>query len=174
VSTDARNWQVARPLTTPAETLVAWSTMAERAYATNTVRAWRADWKVFTDYCTRHGLDTLPAVPQTVRGFVFDCLAHRKRPATVRRYVATISRAHTAADTVDPTDSEAVRLALKEMGRTTNARQRQARALRWEELKRFLERAPWPTASVFDRRITIVAEPSSARSIRRSGSSLHS
>jgi integrase len=157
VSTDTPTWPLTPGAATTAGTLAAWSAMAGRAYAPNTVRAWRADWRVFTDYCARHGLDALPAVPHTVRGFVFDCLGTRKRPATVRRYVATISRAHTAASAADPTDSEPVRLALKEMGRTTTARQRQARALTWEELKPFLERAPESLADLRDRALLAVA-----------------
>ena len=38
------------------------------------------------------------------------------KPATVRRYVATIARAHLAAGFTSPCASEPVRLSLKEMG----------------------------------------------------------
>jgi integrase len=61
-----------------------------------------------------------------------------KKPATVRRYVATIGRAHIGAGLLNPCSGEAVRLALKKMGRETSARQAQARALGWKEIKEFI------------------------------------
>ena len=67
----------------------------------------------------------------TVRDFVFECVGFRKKPATIRRYVATIGRAHRAAGVADPVATETVRLALKEMGRMVPARQSQARGLVW-------------------------------------------
>src|SRR6202044_1169034 len=64
-----------------------------------------------------------------------------KKPATVKRYVATIARGHIAAGLLNPCSSEAVRLGLKKMGRETSARQAQARALGWKEIKDFIESA---------------------------------
>lgn len=64
-----------------------------------------------------------------------------KEPATVRRYLATVARAHRAADLLSPCASETVRLALKEMAQNVPARQRQARPLGWAEIKQFLETA---------------------------------
>ena len=63
------------------------------------------------------------------------CSDGRVNPVTIRRYVATISRAHIAAGLSSPVASEAVRLALKEMGQRTSARQDQALALGWKEIK---------------------------------------
>jgi integrase len=61
-----------------------------------------------------------------------------KKPATVRRYIATIVRAHIGAGLLNPCSGEAVRLALKKMGRETSARLAQARALGWNEIKEFI------------------------------------
>src|ERR1700722_2118565 len=61
-----------------------------------------------------------------------------KKPATVRRYIATIGRAHIGAGLLNPCSGEAVRLGLKKMGRETSARQAQARALGWKEIKEFI------------------------------------
>jgi integrase len=61
-----------------------------------------------------------------------------KKPATIRRHIATIGRAHIGAGLLNPCSSEAVRLALKRMGRETSARQAQARALGWNEIKDFI------------------------------------
>jgi integrase len=124
-----------------AETLRAWDAMAQGAYPPNTVRAWRADWKAFTQFCLEQHLSALPASPHTVRAYIQHCMEKPKKPATTRRYVATIARAHLAAGLLSPAASEPVRLALKEMSRAQPARQRQARALGWAEIKQFLESA---------------------------------
>jgi integrase len=139
------------------ERLTDWSAMAQGAFATNTLRAWKADWEVFTESCRVYRLVALPAAPKTVRAFVFECLGKGKKPATVRRYVSTIGRAHRAAGAADPTTSEEVRLALKEMGRNSNARQKQARGLVWKEIETFLSIEPRNLRDIRDRALVAVA-----------------
>jgi integrase len=64
-----------------------------------------------------------------------------KKPATVKRYVATIARVHIAAGLLNPCSSEAVRLGLKKMGRETSARQDQVHPLGWKDIKEFIDSA---------------------------------
>jgi hypothetical protein len=64
-----------------------------------------------------------------------------KKPASTRRYVATVSRVHKAAGLLNPCSSEAVHLGLKKMGRETSARQDQAHPLNWKDIKEFIESA---------------------------------
>jgi integrase len=92
-----------------------------------------------------------------VRDFVFECLTNEKKPATIRRYVSTIGRAHRAANVADPTATEAVKLALKEMGRGLSARQRQARGLVWAEIAEFLAFKPRGLRDIRDRALVAVA-----------------
>jgi site-specific recombinase XerD len=131
--------------------------MAQGAFAANTVRAWRADWELFGAFCHSLQLAVLPASAKTVRDFVFECMGLRKKPATVRRYVATIGRAHRAAGVVDPTVSEEVKLALKEMSRQVPVRQRQARGLVWKEIEEFLRFDARNLRDVRDRALVAVA-----------------
>ena len=131
--------------------------MAQGAFAANTLRAWKADWAVFTMSCRAYRLESLPATPKTVRAFVVECLGKGKKPATVRRYVSTIGRAHRASGVADPTASEDVRLALKEMGRNSNARQKQARGLVWAEIEGFLSIEPRNLRDMRDRALVAVA-----------------
>ncbi|HEY2533570.1 MAG TPA: integrase, partial [Xanthobacteraceae bacterium] len=146
-----------------AERLADWSSMAAGAFSTNTVRAWRADWEVFTESCRAFRLRALPAGPTTLRAFVFECLGKGKKPATVRRYVSTIGRAHRVSGVADPTASEEVKLALKEMGRNSTARQKQARGLVWAEIEAFLSIEPRNLRDIRDRALVAVAYDSMCR-----------
>lgn len=154
-----------KPITPTAEglesgavaTLGDWTAMARGAFAANTIRAWRADWELFGAFCRAHELAVLPASAKTVREFVFECMGLRKKPATVRRYVATIGRAHRAAGVADPTVSEEVKLSLKEMSRQLPARQRQARGIVWKEIEEFLRFETRNLRDVRDRALVAVA-----------------
>jgi integrase len=131
--------------------------MAESAFSANTIRAWRADWEIFGEFCRNFRLVPLPASPKSVRDFVFECLANNKKPATIRRYVSTIGRVHRASGVLDPTSSEEVKLALKEMGRKSPARQKQARGLTWAEIELFLSVEPRNLRDIRDRALVAVA-----------------
>ena len=131
--------------------------MAAGAFAGNTLRAWRADWETFGGGCRTFRVEALPASPKTLRDFVFECLANNKKPATIRRYVSTIGRAHRASGVLDPTASEDVKLALKEMGRKAPARQKQARGLTWAEIELFLSVSPKGLRDIRDRALVTVA-----------------
>lgn len=137
--------------------------MAQGAYPANTVRAWRADWRAFIQFCSATGEGPLPASPHTVRAYVQHCMAEVKKPATIRRYLATISRAHLAAELLSPCASEPVRLALKEMNQAQPARQRQARPLGWSEIKQFLETAGKGIRADRERALLCVAYDTMAR-----------
>ena len=138
-------------------TLGNWSSMAARAFSKNTIRAWKADWEVFSESCRTYRVESLPAAPKTVRAFVFECLGKGKKPATVRRYVSTIGRAHRASGLKDPTASEEVKLSLKEMGRNVAGRQKQARGLMWGEIEVFLSIEPRNLRDIRDRALVAVA-----------------
>jgi integrase len=134
-----------------------WTSMAVGAFAANTIRAWQADWEIFSEFCRAYRFEPLPAMPKTVRDFVFECLSNNKKPATIRRYVSTIGRAHRASGVVDPTATEEVKLSLKEMGRKAPARQKQARGLTWGEIELFLSVEPRGLRDVRDRALVVVA-----------------
>jgi integrase len=125
----------------PLASLLEWQAMAEGAYSLNTLRAQKADGAIFQTFCESRGESYLPADPKTIRAFIDDRVKAGKKPATIKRYVATISRIHIAAKLLNPCSSEAVRLGLKKMGRETSARQDQAHPLGWKDIKEFIESA---------------------------------
>jgi integrase len=125
----------------PLAALLEWQAMAEGAYSPNTLRAQKADGAIFQAFCESRGEAYLPADPKTIRAFIENCVGARKKPATIKRYVATIARVHVAASLLNPCSSEVVRLGLKKMGRETSARQDQAHPLGWKEIKEFIDSA---------------------------------
>ncbi len=108
--------------------LAAFAEAARGAYADNTTRALRSDTAIFAAWCSEHGRNPLPAMPETVAAFV-DTMAESRKPATIRRYVASIAKLHRAATLVDPTSTDVVRLALRRMHRAKGRRQDQAHGL---------------------------------------------
>src|ERR1700692_2314153 len=131
----------AQPTEKPLQRLRDWQGMAAGAYSANTLRAQKADGAIFQAFCEERGESFLPADPTTIRAFIEHEVKAGKKPATVRRYIATIGRAHIGAGLLNPCSGEAVRLALKKMGRETSARQDQAHPLGWKEIKEFIESA---------------------------------
>src|SRR5450631_2738139 len=81
----------------PLAALLEWQAMAEGAYSPNTLRAQKADGAIFQAFCESRGEPYLPADPKTIRAFIEDRVKAGKKPASIRRYVATVSRVHKAA-----------------------------------------------------------------------------
>ena len=148
---------------TPAENVRAWWKKARRVYPEATLRAWRFDWAAFLAFCRPRGLLPLPASPSTVATFIAYCGEAGKKPATVRRYLATIACAHRAAKILNPNDDEDVKMALKGLYNRSPKRQRQAKALGWHEIKRFLITAGDNIRAERERALIAVAYDSMAR-----------
>src|SRR3984957_15047819 len=153
----------AQPAPKPLERLREWQGMAEGAYSANTLRAQKADGAIFQVFCEGRGESFLPADPTTIRAFVEHEVKAGKKPATVRRYIATIGRAHVGAGFLNPCSSEAVRLGVKKMGREASARQAQARALGWKEIKEFIGSAGQGLRADRERAMLCVAYETLAR-----------
>jgi integrase len=144
-----------------------WAELAQGAYAKNTQRAWRADWRVFLEHCARVDASPLPAAADTVREFLLAMhpldvppdgpAPPRRAPATLRRYLATITRIHRAADLEDPCGSEAVKLAMRAIARSAGTRQRQARAFGWSAVEKFLKLECRSLRDVRDRALVAMA-----------------
>jgi integrase len=146
-----------------AERVRAWWERAQRVYPANTQKAWRCDWAVFLGFCGLKDDCPLPAQPETVAAFVEHCKVLGRKPATVRRYLSTIAVAHRVAKLLNPCSDEAVALELKGLTNVLNARQRQARALGWAEIKTFLETAGESLPASRERALLCVAYDTMAR-----------
>jgi integrase len=147
----------------PLAALLEWQAMAEGAYSANTLRAQKADGAIFQAFCESQREPYLPAGPKTIRAFIEDRVRAGKKPATIKRYVATIARVHIAAGLLNPCSSEAVRLGLKKMGRETSTRQDQAHPLGWKDIKGFIQSAGEGLRADRERALLCVAYETLAR-----------
>ncbi len=124
----------------PADRLREYADAARGAFAPNTERAIRADTAVFTTWCIAGGVPSLPASPPNVARFV-DEMTLSRGPATVRRYVSSISHMHRAAGLPNPAAHNLVQLALCRTNRSQGREQRQAEAMTRRLVDRMLDAA---------------------------------
>lgn len=95
-----------------------WETVTRavgRSQAPATRRAYVSDWRRFSSWCAGEGLVSLPATPDTVAAYIADAAAAYRpdgqkavSPATVARWVSTISFFHRAAGLAPPGKSQLV------------------------------------------------------------------
>lgn len=108
--------------------------LATPDHAPATERAYAHDWDDFSAFCRQHGLDPLPAAPQSLALYLKACESrHSRAPGgarrapdravglalpTLRRRLAAIAARHTAAALETPTDHPLVRRMLRRYART--------------------------------------------------------
>ncbi|MBP2310216.1 tyrosine-type recombinase/integrase [Azospirillum melinis] len=113
--------------------------VAQRGYAKATLRATAADIRLFAGWCGQHGLSWLPAEPATVGHYIRE-LGSSRKPATIARYLASISLIHRAAGHADPCRHWSVTLERRGHARAVGSERRQAAALTDAMLAPILDR----------------------------------
>jgi integrase len=83
------------PTLTPAgqAALEAAQAMARKATAAATLRAYKADWTHYADWCAGHGFVAVPAAPATVGAYLAS-LAGTHAPTTIRRRLSALGKMH--------------------------------------------------------------------------------
>lgn len=109
----------------------------EAAHAANTRRAYATGWNDFSAYCAEHGLESLPASPQTVTLYVTE-LAERAKLATIRTYLAAIAHKHREVGLESPVAHEVVRGVVRGIARTIGASQTRKSAVTLDALRAML------------------------------------
>lgn len=67
--------------------------LAQKATAPATLRAYKADWTHFSQWCAAHGFVPVPAAPATVGAYLAS-LADSHAPTTIRRRLSALGKMH--------------------------------------------------------------------------------
>lgn len=125
------------------------------AKAESTRRAYGSDWEHFQTWCREHSLPFLPAIPDTVALYLTD-LAATHKPATIRRRLTVIGRAHQAAGFSSPTGATLVGETLKGIRRTLGTVQVGKQPLYTEQLRAMILSLPETLQGKRDRALLVL------------------
>jgi site-specific recombinase XerD len=114
----------------------------EAARAANTLRGYRFDWAEFTAWCTRTGVEPLPAAPATITGYLTALAGRGAKVGTMSRRLSAIKFAHQLRDLPDPTRNARVVAVWEGIRRTHGAPPTQAAPLMPPELLDVLAACP--------------------------------
>jgi site-specific recombinase XerD len=96
--------------------------LLRHSLASNTRRAYAADWRHFSSWCQAKHRIPLPALPETVALYL-TTLAEEAKVSTLTRRISAISQAHQAAGFDSPTQAPVVRQLMKGIRRTLGTAQ---------------------------------------------------
>jgi integrase len=130
----------------------------------NTLRAYRAAWAAFEQWCADHHLSSLPAAPETVALYVADH-GDRLKASTLQLRLVAVAQAHRIAGHPAPTTHPAVRAVAAGVRRTHGTAPTRKAPLRVEDLRRIDELLPATTAGTRDRALLLLGF---AAALRRS------
>lgn len=129
----------------------------EGAYALSTIRAYRADFNTFIDYCDGQGESALPASQQVTASFVAELVGRGWKAASITRALGAVASIHTLNSLPDPTKMPDARLAIRRMKRTIGCFSRQAAAITDDIRDRMLAACDRSLRGLRDRAILILA-----------------
>ena len=129
---------------------------AENALAGNTMRAYKADWRNYSEWCAKHELEALPAEPTTVALYLTALAESGRKASTISRKLSTIKTAHRRAGVASPTDSEVVHATWKGIRRGIGTARQGAAPIMPDQLRLMLQVMPETLAGVRDRAILLL------------------
>ncbi|WMS45249.1 tyrosine-type recombinase/integrase (plasmid) [Acuticoccus sp. MNP-M23] len=137
--------------------------LASGAYSQNTLKAWEADSRLWSAWCSETGTTPLPASPDAIAAWIEAMAARGNKVASIRRRIATLARMHRAAGLPDPTKTDTVTLRLKAVARRIGSRQRQAKPITYYDARRIVTHLPASTIGLRDAALILIARDMLAR-----------
>ncbi len=128
---------------------------ATNADAGSTRRAYATDMAHFSGWCETHGLDALPALPQTLAFYLADMAAQRAT-STLQRRLSAIARAHRDAGFTSPTDHSFVGREWRGIRRSKGVAPAKKAALSVADLRAMLATLPDSLLGLRDRALLLV------------------
>ncbi len=127
------------------------------AYAPATIRAYRANFERFIDYCDQANVRALPADQVDVANYIKHLVQENLKSASIRIAIASISAIHRLNQYPDPIAHPNVKLEMRRMHRSLGRESRQAEGINADLLKRMLATTGNSLKGLRDRALLLAA-----------------
>lgn len=135
---------------------------AKKAFPKNTQRAYRSDWKHFTQWCSEKNLDPMPSSPETVAAYI-TLLTATHKTSSIERRLATISHIHRRMKHPSPTQSYEVQTVWRGIKNELGCFEKGKAPLLISPLKTILNSLPQTLTGTRDAAILLLGFASSLR-----------
>lgn len=126
--------------------------------APSTLRAYKSDYKIFSEWCFQHNLQPLPALPETVALFLTDQASSGLATVSLERRIAAIRFAHAQSDHPSPSGHRIIEDVMRGIRRQHGTRPlRQKDPLLDHHVVQMLSLCPGTTIGIRDRAIMALA-----------------
>jgi len=149
--------------TTAKELLIQTMSAIDGAYATSTIRSYRANFERFIQFCENYDTCPLPADSQDVARYVSLLTKSGLKSSSIRIMIAAISSIHRLSMLNDPTQSPAVKIELRRMHRTLGRYSQQAFEITTPILEKMLAATADNLRGIRDRALLLLAYDSMCR-----------
>jgi site-specific recombinase XerD len=133
------------------------------AYAPATIRAYRANFERFIQFCEKCNVDALPANPSDVALYIANLTKSGLKSSSIRIAVASISSIHKLNCLNDPTQHPDVKIELRRMHRTLGRSSKQAFGITAPILEKLLSATSNNLRGVRDQALMLLAYDSMCR-----------
>jgi len=129
----------------------------EGAYAYSTIRAYKADFGKFIEFCEEHNEGALPALPSSIANFIIELSNDKRSSAGIRRALCGISTIHKLNRFEDPTKDPDVTIEMRRMHRKLGRLSNQAGSINADILDKLLHATDDSIRGIRDRALLLVA-----------------
>ncbi|MDH6303079.1 MULTISPECIES: tyrosine-type recombinase/integrase [Polynucleobacter] len=141
----------------PRELLASTLEKIEGAYAYASIRAYRADFNAFIQFCEECNEDALPALPLVIANFITKLTNSERSSAGIRRALCGISTIHKLNRLDDPTKDPDVTIEMRRMHRKLGRSAKQAGSINLDTLDEMLLATDDSIRGLRDRALLLVA-----------------
>jgi len=133
------------------------------AYAPSTIRAYRAHFERFMEFCENLKICALPADPERVANYVAHLTKSNLKSSSIRIAVASISSIHKLNSLKDPTQHPDVKIEMRRMHRTLGRHSKQAYGITEHVLENMICATSNNLRGIRDRALLLLAYESMCR-----------
>ena len=129
----------------------------EGAYAHSTIRAYKADFGKFIEFCEECNEGALPALPSSIANFIIELSNDKRSSAGIRRALCGISTIHKLNRFADPTKDPDVTIEMRRMHRKLGRSSSQAGSINADTLDKLLLATDDSIRGIRDRALLLAA-----------------